>query len=294
MAPLALATVGLFSVATAAPTLASFFNIPERYPVRVALGLEDRKAYQTARIVGASLIERFNSLGSPGDVVVGALHSRTLLDPSLDLTPTWELETLLSTDGDPPSEPQAIRDEVAARGVNWAVVGGGGDLTTVPAYVGSLVTTFGVPVFAADNLLLYRLADTPVTRPPTDTTVPVCNPGFADGASCWNADLDAAPGLSSEEAPGGALQTVPACAGSTYLARITAVGAEGSVRLALASGPAGMPGASTLVDAPAGTAARVAVSLGSRDSALTLQVTVTGGALAQAVSLVLLSAGPGC
>jgi hypothetical protein len=283
--------VALMALIAAPPTLASFWNIPERFPIRAAFGEISDADYENRSLAEARALRRFNGLASPGDVLVGptGVHTRTLLEPDLDLTPTWELTTVLSLAGPPPADDQSLRDRAHRWGVDWALVDSGGDLSRGDPLVARLVQRFGVLEHAVDNLVLYRLSMKPATAP-APTPVSLCDPTFSPGSSCWGAPLDATRGLSSTEAPGGVFASVPVCPGTTYRAAAPAVG-SGTARVVLTAGPEPV---SSVGESTPGTSATAALTVPPGVRTLSLQVVAFGAVTIPDVRLDAISARATC
>lgn len=282
----------LIVLAGAPSTLAAFWNVPGYVPWRVALGAQNASAYVDATVAGSRVLRRFNQLGRPGDVMVGRLHARTLVTPDLDLTPGWELGTVLAVRGVREDDAQATRDAARALGVNWAAVSGSG-LSGVEPVVATLVRGYGEIVFAADNYVLYRLSNRP-RAPQAGSAVALCDPGFTGAAGCWSGTLDTTAGLSASEAPGGAVQSVPACAGTTYRATVHAGAGDGGVRIALTTPLPADPPWYTSTDVPPTNDGQAVFTMPAGGMSLTVQVLPLGAGVADHVSLERLAGGDAC
>jgi 4-amino-4-deoxy-L-arabinose transferase-like glycosyltransferase len=290
-AGLALGAVVVICVTSAPPVIASFWNIPEHFPAAAALGRVSDEVYQGRTIGDARMLKKFDELAEPGDVLVGSsafLHARTLLRSDLDLTPGWELTYVLTAKGPLPSDPQQQRDAAAEEGVDWAVVPA--DAESPYPLVATLVRTFGVLTYAVDNQLLYRLADRPQPSGPASPDT-MCDPTFSGAQPCWTGPLDADPGLTATESPGGVTATVPACPGATYRATATVTGTAGSVRITLSAGTAP---ASSLGEAAPGATATSVLTVPENATSLNVYVVAFGGAVARDAALRLAVPGRGC
>ena len=80
----------LFTILVMQPVVAPvlFWNIPERYPIRLALGREPREAFLARALPGYTAVVRVNAVAEPDDKVIGleAENLRFYLEPTLETT----------------------------------------------------------------------------------------------------------------------------------------------------------------------------------------------------------------
>jgi hypothetical protein len=216
------AAIGVMACAIAAilffpSTLASFWNVPQRFPLDVALGKTAEADYTRQVVADARVLQAFNAKAEPGAVVVGGAYARTLLRSDLDLTPRWELDTRVATRGLVPTTADELRRAWAALGVRWLVLADQqrlvGDLDPITR---DLVERYGQIVFGGGGRDLYRI----VSRPPSLRPLPMCDPLFVGKERCWGPGVDDEPGLSAPEAAAGSAQSFEACPGVTYSMRV--------------------------------------------------------------------------
>ncbi len=89
-----IALVGLtMLIASALPiTMASFWNIPNRYPWKWLTGQETTEQYMSQAVPLSQTISYLNAEADNGDRITGDTWARALLRPDLDYSPSWELE----------------------------------------------------------------------------------------------------------------------------------------------------------------------------------------------------------
>ncbi len=126
-AGLGVIAAGVLVVASAGTATATFFNIPERVPVHVAVGREDPMAYLERNMAGVRAVQAINRLTPAGSRIVvdsSAVYQRSLTEDGRYLLPSWQFSGLLNwlhqsgqISGDA-TTPAAWR----RFGVNWAAL----------------------------------------------------------------------------------------------------------------------------------------------------------------------------
>ena len=91
--------VGLLAVVSAGTATATFFNIAERVPLRVAAGREAPLEYLARNMGGVRTVEAINHITPPGSRIVvdaGLVYQRVLTEGQRYLLPSWEFIGLLN------------------------------------------------------------------------------------------------------------------------------------------------------------------------------------------------------
>lgn len=290
--PLLLA-VGLFAVAIFPSTVASFWNIPERFPSDVALGMESRASYEMRAFPISALMDQINNFASPGAVVVGEAYARQGLAPGVDASPSWEFESHLALEY---TEAPTTTDEVLTRwrrsGASFiAVFAGNRIMKQYSPDMLRLLNERSDLLWSGLGMELYRLVDEPG---PSAQAVD-CDPMLLGRPECWGGVLDARPGLTSEETVGGIRTMVMPCVGTTYELRVVTNAAGGATTLKIAGRDAG--GALityTQADVPAGTSSFIAQTAAKTVTSLEFTVEPIGGAEVSEVQISTTSESPSC
>jgi hypothetical protein len=216
-----------------ASTLAAFWNVPGRVPpTDVAFGLESRGHYEHRAFAELTVMDAFKAMAKEGArAVTPRPNNRTYLGPEYDLVPDWVVNSFLAAPAnrvpaDPRGKPstQTVGDQALAQfrsiGVEWVVLGyDDRSFAAISPSRRALLREHGDIRFAANGFDLYELVDEPGQR----ATVPLCDPDFMLQQPCWIGSRDSgSPGLSSAEAPNGAVQRVAACPGETLSVQLSA------------------------------------------------------------------------
>ena len=144
------------------PTLpVQFWNIPERFPVRLALGLETREHFLDRALMGYPAVSYLNKKVKPGDRVigVGVEQTRLYLDAPLEtLAGSTLVSTLNSVAAMPPD--QRLHRILLAGGFRYIFVTRAAlqdSLEKYPYLRDEFLTRFTMPLFMDKNTLVYLL-----------------------------------------------------------------------------------------------------------------------------------------
>ncbi len=206
------------SVVMFASSLAAFWNIPGKVPIARAFDKQTAAKYLDDSLTMYQMSIAANRLAKPGDLIVGELYTRTLLNLSISTSPDWEFAKRIELRYGPVVKPPAeTYKQWRSLGASWIAVHtsklrtGGYSQSIV-----NLVKYNGHLAWAGKGTALYRLTDhqEPFIR------TKLCNVKFSAEQNCWGIPLDATPGLSSKEAASGVSQSLPTCSGVTYELRL--------------------------------------------------------------------------
>jgi hypothetical protein len=144
------------------PTAASFWNIPERLPTRVATGRESRDDYLHRTVLAYPAIEFLNREANPGDRIVGSpLVARVLLAPHLDVSPRWEADqqVALQRNQRSVSSASSLPDRYRSVGYEW-IVTMASERFAEPPQTDPLVENFARQLaWTGNGIEVYRLTD---------------------------------------------------------------------------------------------------------------------------------------
>jgi hypothetical protein len=222
-------------VATFPSTLSAFWNIHERLPLRVALGLEPRLDYESRSLPASSVIRAFNKLGSPGDMLVGPdAYVRSDLRNGLDSSLDWEFAARESFKYPTTSTQSAeILRRWTTLGADFLEVNAGARAKdAISSEMKLLIAHQADLSWAGHGLELYHLTSGPVQPIP----LPWCDASFQGSQACWSGSLDSTAGLTSQEASdAGSGRTISVCTGGTYIFAAVTEGGSGSTDAFLAA-----------------------------------------------------------
>lgn len=220
---------GLLAACVAAGALivsamATLWNVPGRWPVAVAAGVESERSYLSRALIDYVPLGYLGAHAEPGDGIIGQVWGRLLLPLDLRLKWAYELEGEAAVLAELAGDPERFKTALDERGFRWVALADAGRQFTDGYFLAPLLERYGQIVFA-DNLRdVYELVDEP--RP--GVPVELCDEDFSR-PECWfgAAPPDLSPGVTAQELqlqPIG--QSVPVCAGATY--RLTVQSGPGS------------------------------------------------------------------
>jgi hypothetical protein len=172
-----LALLGVVSIAQFAVTPLLFWNVPERFPVKRALGMESAEAFVSRALPGYAASRYINRVISPGERVIGThfANVRFYLDPPLASGETGGL--LASNDQGSPRELAAA---LVKRGYAYLMIN-----TRVPAPTDAFPFTrkeflecCAVPKFSRNGVVVYRVGARPQDPASTTASNLLRNPSF--------------------------------------------------------------------------------------------------------------------
>jgi hypothetical protein len=285
--------ISVTAVALFPSTLAAFWNIPERLPWRVAVGVETAADYRTRTLPARSLSEVVNSWAEPGDLVVGEAYVRQDLDRGIDSSPAWEFDERRML-GPPLASADPV--EVLSR---WHDLGA--DFLAVytslrlqrqysPEML-MLLDSRAELLWARQGMELWRLVD----APPAERPVLPCDAELLGRPGCWGGVLDNTPGLEASEVPSGIRSYVTPCPGVTYTVRVQTAGIDGSTTLYIVGWDArGVPGAYAQHAVAVGENALIGLTVPDRVTRLEFTIQAAGGARVKRVDLGATASSPNC
>jgi hypothetical protein len=142
-------------------TPVQFWNIPERFPVRLALGLETREHFLERALVGYPAVSHLNKELKPGDRVigVGVEQTRVYLNGPLETLAGSTLESRLNRVAAMPPD-QELQKTLLADGFKYIFVTRTAlqdSLEPYPYLKDEFLTRFTTLAFMDNNTLVYRL-----------------------------------------------------------------------------------------------------------------------------------------
>lgn len=158
--------VAVVAITCAGTATATFFNIAERVPTKVATGREDTHAYLLRNMSGVATVDAINANTPPGARIAvdpGLIYQRVLLEDGRYLMPSWELLGLLNWFAQSGQLGTGATDLAGWRalGVGWIAVGV--DALKNNTYATPLATVIrrdGVLVWTDGVTALYRVRGT--------------------------------------------------------------------------------------------------------------------------------------
>lgn len=206
--------------------MATLWNVPGRWPVAVAAGVESERSYLSRALIDYVPLGYLAAHAQPGDGIIGQVWGRLLLPLDVRLKWAYELEGEAAVVAELADDPERFKAALDARGFRWVALSDAGRQFSDDYFLAPLLQRYGQIVFADRLRDVYELVDE--ARP--GVPVELCDETFSK-TECWfgAAPPDGSPGVSAEELqfqPVG--QTVPVCAGATY-------------RLTVESGPGADP-----------------------------------------------------
>ena len=195
-------------------TMASFWAVPGRFPLAVAVGRESNVAYLTEALPEYPSFNYLNQVAAPGDWITGQAWGRLLLRPDLNLQIDWEIQVRLLNDGTYTTDPDALATRLEQLGIHWVVLANEGRQYDPTYWLGPMLAKHGQIVYADHLHDVYRIVDRPQARIP----VPLCDETFSN-PDCWigSTRLDDTPGITDAEVRSQPVwESVPVCAGATY------------------------------------------------------------------------------
>jgi hypothetical protein len=244
-----LAAAGVASAAYLPSTVASFWNVPHRdLPFAAAFGRWDDNAYLRTVFPEKDTIDVYQRVAPPGSIALSEAHQRTFLTDR-DLSPIWEVSRLLEVEGPLPTTGGEALRELRAMGIRWAVVGEN-DPAHQTGWVDAALRQHGEVVFSDRGWRLYQLVDRPERPRPRAS----CDVRLRGTRNCWSGTLDATPGLTDGESPGGVSREIPVCPGETVAVQVsTAAGGQASQMWLDSDSGSAMSGHQTRTIAPDST-----------------------------------------
>ncbi len=192
------------------PTAASFWNIPERLPIKVATGRESRGQYLRRSVLAYPAFDFLNQRANPGDRIVGSpLVARVLMDERLDISPAWEAEAQirLPRNNDKLPTGATLVDRYRAVGFEWISVMAIERLGGSPTMDSSLVQFPNRLVWSGNGIEIYRLHD------PAGGTTQTCTATPGEPSICG--------GRTELDLEGGILAVTGGCSGDLIQASAT-------------------------------------------------------------------------
>ena len=145
------------------PIAASFWNIPERLPIRVASGRETRTEYLRRTLAAYPAIEFLKAHAERGDRVAApsaVVMARTLFPKVLDVSPQWEADGQIQLDRNRirlPAEAPLV-DRYRAVGFRWIVIPTSERLAPTGMVDPSVVVFPRVLAWAGNGFEIYDLS----------------------------------------------------------------------------------------------------------------------------------------
>lgn len=194
--------------------MATLWNVPGRWPVAVAAGVESERSYLSRALIDYPALRYLAAHVRPGDGIIGQVWGRGLLPLDVRLKWAYELEGEAAVAAELADDPARFKQALDERGFRWVVLADDGRQYSGGYFLAPLLERYGQLVFADHLRDVYKLVDDPVPEVPVE----LCDETFSKH-DCWFGAVrpDAAPGVTAAELryqPIG--QTVPACAGATY------------------------------------------------------------------------------
>jgi hypothetical protein len=245
-------------------TLAQFWNVPGKdIPVEVAFGFRGASGYEKASLPERDGLAAYNRVAPPGSLAATDAHERAWLTDGRDLSPSWEVRSRMLITGPLPTTPTGLYQRYRQVGVGWVILTSGTPIAGDPL-VQAMVGRYGQLRYRDNFASVYQLSG----RPAPPVPVADCDPTLAGRPGCWQGGLDATPGYTGQESPGGIARTVPVCPGEVLIASVRVAPGGGPVQTAvlfgghdsLARTPAAQaqPGSVTQVGGPAPPGAHTA------------------------------------
>ena len=215
--------LGLVGCAVAASaflvsTFGTFSSIPDRWPLRVAVGAEADESYLRRSVAEAALFEDLNAFLPRNARIVSSIWGRSYARPDLLLLRDWEVLNRLELAGAYPASAADIFQRLRDDGIEWVVLADG-DRLFGTSFLEPVVKSYGQIVFADHLRDVYRLSGMPSPRTPVN----LCDQNV-EKRECWfgAVPIDETPGLTDAEVRGEPIgQAVPVCGGATYALTVT-------------------------------------------------------------------------
>ena len=172
-----LAVLGAVVVSQFAVTPLLFWNVPERFPIKRALGFETAEAFVSRALPGYAASRYLNRVIAPGEKVIG-LHFanvRFYLDP-----PLVSLETVSVLGFPDAPSPHALAAAMLERGYVYLMVDTRQQAAAeaFPFARREFLACCAVPKFARNGMVVYRVGARPSEVSSTPASNLLRNPGF--------------------------------------------------------------------------------------------------------------------
>jgi hypothetical protein len=171
------ALLGLVVVTQVSLLFVQYWNLPERVPVRLALGAESRESFLARALPGYDAVRRLNSVARPGEKAIGAGADsmRFYVKPPLaSMVESRELQTLSF-----PPVPARVARNLADEGYAYLLVNGVPPVEeqTYPYLTSEFLTRYATLEYGRGPVKLYRLRAAAVPPPSPENNL-LDNPGL--------------------------------------------------------------------------------------------------------------------
>ena len=154
-----------------------FWNVPERFPIKRALGIETTEAFVSRALPGYAASRYINRVAGPGEWVIGVhfANVRFYLDP-----PLVSGETAGFLPFKDESSPRALAAAMSERGFRYLMVDTrmGAAADAFPFMRQEFLDCCAVPKFARNGVVVYRVGATSLKSWSTTAANLLHNPGF--------------------------------------------------------------------------------------------------------------------